>query len=79
MPAGTMMVEISLVPSGAVPVTAATVTSAVMSVPELVMNAFVPLITHSPPLVQDRAGPGAAGVGAAAGLGQPEGGQRLAG
>ena len=36
-------------PSGRVPVTAVTVTSAVMSVPELVMNAFEPLITHSSP------------------------------
>lgn len=44
-----MMVESSLEPSGFVPVTAVTVTSAVMSVPELVMNAFEPLITHSSP------------------------------
>ena len=35
-----------MLPSGCVPVTAVTVTSAVMSVPELVMNALDPLITH---------------------------------
>ncbi len=34
-------------PSGRMPVTAVTVTSAVMSVPEFVMNALAPLITHS--------------------------------
>ncbi len=44
-----MIAEISLLPSGLVPVTAVTVTSAVMSVPELVMNAFVPLITQWSP------------------------------
>jgi hypothetical protein len=47
VPLGTMNEVISLPPSGLVPVTAVTVTSSVMSVPELVMNAFVPLITHS--------------------------------
>lgn len=47
VPVGTMMVDSSFEPSGFVPVTAVTVTSAVMSVPELVMNAFEPLITHS--------------------------------
>lgn len=41
------MEDSSFEPSGLVPVTAVTVTSAVMSVPELVMNAFEPLITHS--------------------------------
>ena len=49
VPAGTMMAEISGRPPSARPVTAVTVTSPVMSVPELVMNALVPLITHSPP------------------------------
>ena len=44
VPAGTMIAEICRSP-----VSAVTVTSAVMSVPELVMNAFDPLITHSPP------------------------------
>ncbi len=48
VPLGTMMEDSSFVPSGRVPVTAVTVTSAVMSVPELVMNAFEPLMTHSP-------------------------------
>ena len=36
-------------PSGFSPVTAVTVTKPVMSVPELVMNALVPLMTHSSP------------------------------
>ena len=48
VPFGTMIVEISLRPSRS-PVTAVTVTNRVMSVPELVMNCFEPLITHSPP------------------------------
>ena len=47
VPDGTMIAESSFDPSGLVPVTAVTVTSTVMSVPELVMKAFVPLITHS--------------------------------
>ena len=42
-PDGTMIAEIS--PG---PVRAVTVTSAVIAVPELVMNAFSPLITHVP-------------------------------
>ena len=42
-----MIDEISLRPSSSTPVTAVTVTSPVMSVPELVMNALVPLMTHS--------------------------------
>jgi hypothetical protein len=46
--AGTMMVEISLRPS-LTPVIAVTVTTEVMSVPELVMKALEPLITHSSP------------------------------
>ena len=49
-----------------------------MSVPELVMNAFDPSITHSSPsrrAVVRRA----AGVAATAGLGQAEGAERLAG
>jgi hypothetical protein len=44
VPDGTMIAESS---SG--PVSAVTVTRAVMSVPELVMNALLPLITHSLP------------------------------
>ena len=76
VPAGTMIAEISLPPSGRVPVIAVTVTSVVMSVPELVMNAFEPLITHSSPsrraVVRVRAR-----VRAAARLGQPERAQRL--
>ena len=36
-------------PSCLVPVTAATPTTAVIEVPELVMNDFDPSITHSPP------------------------------
>ena len=44
-----MIEEISLRPSASVPVTAVTVTNEVMSVPELVMNAFEPLITHWSP------------------------------
>ena len=49
VPDGTMMDEISLRPSGRIPVTAVTVTSVVMSVPELVMNAFEPLTTQWSP------------------------------
>jgi len=49
VPLGTMIVEISLRPSGFSPVTAVTVTKPVMSVPELVMNALLPSITHSSP------------------------------
>jgi len=45
---GTMMLEISFLPSAMLPVTAVTVTSEVISVPELVMNCLLPLITHSP-------------------------------
>ncbi len=55
MPAGTRIVEISLAgrPSwpvlpSTVPVTAVTVTSEVMSVPELVMNSLAPLMRHWP-------------------------------
>ena len=47
VPDGTMIAEISFEPSGFTPVTAVTVTSAVMSVPLLVMKAFDPLMTHS--------------------------------
>ena len=43
-----MIAEISLWPSASVPVTAVTVTSCVRSVPELVMNAFEPLMTQCP-------------------------------
>ncbi len=45
VPDGTMIVEISP-PS---PVRAVTVTSDVIALPELVMKAFAPLMTHSPP------------------------------
>ncbi|SLH77387.1 Uncharacterised protein [Mycobacteroides abscessus subsp. abscessus] len=48
MSVGTRMVEISLRPSW-LPVTAVTVTSLVMSVPELVMNCLRPLMTQSSP------------------------------
>lgn len=49
VPEGTMIVEISFLPSARVPVTAVTVTSEVMSVPELVMNCLVPLTTQWSP------------------------------
>lgn len=49
VPDGTMMAEISGRPLSPRPVTAVTVTSPVMSVPELVMKALVPSMTHSPP------------------------------
>jgi hypothetical protein len=49
VPAGTMIAEISLRPSGAVPVTAVTTTNEVMSVPEFVMNALAPLMTQRSP------------------------------
>ncbi len=48
VPLGTMIDEISFLPFAPVPVTAVTVTSEVMSVPELVMNCLLPLITQSP-------------------------------
>ena len=48
VPAGTTIVEISGVPPPAASVRAVIVTSDVMGVPELVMNAFSPSITHSP-------------------------------
>ncbi len=41
------MVEISNLASARLPVTAVTVTSEVMSVPELVMNCLLPLMIHS--------------------------------
>jgi hypothetical protein len=44
-----MIDEISLPALSISPVTAVTVMRAVMSVPELVMNALVPLMTHSSP------------------------------
>jgi hypothetical protein len=53
VPFGTMIVESSfdVEPSGRVrsPVTAVTVTNLVIGVPELVMNCFEPLMTHSSP------------------------------
>ena len=61
------------------PVTAVTVTRPVMSVPELVMKHLVPLITHSPVASSSaRRGAGAARVGAAVRLGQPERAEHLA-
>ena len=73
-----MMVEISGVPTPEPPVRAVTVTSEVMSVPELVMNAFSPSITHSPPAAPSA--PSEASRGAASrvgvGLGQAEAAQR---
>ena len=48
-----------------------------MSVPELVMNAFEPLMTHSSPSSRAVVR-GGARVGAAAGLGQPERAEPLA-
>ena len=75
-------------PRSSRPVMASTVTSEVIEVPELVMNALVPSSTHSPPRPRPhsllpRLKPGggahAAGdVGPAAGLGQAERGQPLA-
>ena len=49
----------------------------VMSVPELVMNALLPLMVQRS-VGQHRFGPGRAGVGAAAGLGQAERAERTA-
>ena len=49
VPDGTRIVEISGLPSSRVPVTAATATTPVIDVPELVMNTLLPSITQSPP------------------------------
>lgn len=49
VPDGTMIVEISFLPFSLTPVTAVTVTSEVMSVPELVMNCLPPLMIHESP------------------------------
>jgi hypothetical protein len=65
VPAGTTNAEM---PSS---VRAVTVVSEVISVPQLVMNAFEPLITHSP-VVEHGPGLRRAGVGAAVGLGETE-------
>ena len=73
-----MIAEISGVPSSVVPVRAVTVTTEVMSVPELVMNAFAPSTTHSS-AVEGGLGAGGAGVGAGVGLGQAEAGERAPG
>ncbi len=48
VPVGTMIVLTSAEPFSRVPVRAVTVTSEVMSEPELVMNCFAPLTTHWP-------------------------------
>src|SRR3954463_587338 len=48
VPDGTRIDEISLPPSGRLPVTAVTVTSDVSGDPPLVMNAFEPLMTQCP-------------------------------
>ena len=75
VPAGTMIAEISLRPSRS-PVTAVTVMRSVIAVPELVMKLFAPLITHSPPS-RRAVVRGGSGVGATAGLGEPECAERL--
>ena len=82
VPLGTMMQESSGLtsPSRPVrsPVTAVIVTRLVIGVPELVMNCFVPLITHSSPsstaVVSVRAG-----IRAGTRLGEAEPGERAAG
>ena len=66
-----------LLPPSASPVTAVTVTSLVMSVPQLVMNCLLPLMTQCPSSSLRRR-PGRARVGSAARLGQTERAQRLA-
>ena len=78
VPLGTMIVEISFLPSAMFPVTAVTVTSEVMSVPELVMNCLLPLMIHSPSSSRAvvRVPPASE---PAPGLGEPETGQRAAG
>ena len=48
MPLGTMMLDISLRPSAFLPVTAASTTGPVTSVPELLMKILAPLITQLP-------------------------------
>ena len=70
--------EICGEPSSLVPVRAVTVTTEVMSVPELVMNALAPLTTHSSPS-RTRLGAGGTGVGAGVGLGQAERRERAPG
>ena len=73
-----MIAEISGRPSSSVPVRAVTVTTEVMSVPELVMNALAPSTTHSPPssTALVRVAPASrAGVR----LGEAEAGERAAG
>ena len=75
-----MIEEICGLPSALRPVTAVTVTRPVMSVPELVMKHFVPLITHSSVASSSRAVVRVrARVRAAVRLGQPERAQDLAG
>ena len=66
-----MIVEISLAPPASLPVTAVIVHTALIGVPELVMNAFEPLMTHSPPS-RTAVVLGGPGVGAAVGLGEAE-------
>ena len=73
MPFGTIRFEIS-----SSPVRAVIVTHAVMSVPAFVMKIFEPLITHCA-VAQLGGRARGAGVGARARLGQPEGGELLAG
>ena len=75
--AGTMRFEISGLPSGRVPVTAVIVVPPVMSVPELVMKAFVPLMTQLPSRSSACVGT-FPGVAAGVGLGQPEAPEHLA-
>ena len=84
VPEGTMIAEISgLVPSAEPvetrsPVLAVTVTHEVMSEPELVMNCFAPLTTHSSSRSSARVRVGPR-VGPCPGLGQAEARERLAG
>ena len=75
VPAGTRIVEIS--PG---PVSAVTVTTDVIGVPELVMNAFAPSITHSPlDVVRARPGAGTSCVAAGVRLGEAERTERATG
>ena len=72
-----MIAEICGEPSSLVPVRAVTVTTDVMSVPELVMNALAPSTTHWSPsrVARVRVAPASE---PASGLGQPERRERTA-
>ena len=73
-----MIVEISGRPSARSPVRAVTVTSEVMSEPELVMNCFA-AVDDPLAVVEHRLRLGRSGVRAGAGLGQPEAGRSVSG